>query len=91
MIQKCYTLLEYEVTVKKVQNKNVFSKEVVECLHLILFLASQRKVHGHTAKPELNRRITVDWVPLSATASKVCDIGLKKEHWNSIEMLILHP
>jgi hypothetical protein len=56
--------LEYEVTVKKVENKTAFFGEVVECMHLIFWSGSQRRVHCHTAKSELNQRVTINWVPL---------------------------
>jgi hypothetical protein len=49
--------------VKKVENKTVFFKEMVECLQLIFWPGSQRRIHCHTAKPELNRRVATDWVP----------------------------
>jgi hypothetical protein len=52
------------VTVKKVENKIVYYEEIVECRHLIFWSRSQRRVHCHTAKPESNRRVTVDRVPL---------------------------
>jgi hypothetical protein len=45
-------------------NKVAFSKETVECLHLILWPGSKRKVHCHTAKLETNRRVTIDRVSL---------------------------
>jgi hypothetical protein len=54
----------YEVTVKKVENKIVYYKETVECLHLILWPRSQRRVQCHTAKPEPNQRVRINQVPL---------------------------
>jgi hypothetical protein len=51
-------------TVKKVENKIVYYKETVECVHLIFWSRSQKKVHCHTAKPELNWRVTIDQIPL---------------------------
>jgi hypothetical protein len=41
-----------------------FSKETVECLHLIFWPGSPRRVHCRTAKPEPNRRVTIDRDPL---------------------------
>jgi hypothetical protein len=61
---ECDTLREYEVTAKKVENKTAFSKEPVECLHVIFWPGSQRRFHCHTAKPEPNQRATIVWVPL---------------------------
>jgi hypothetical protein len=50
--------------VKKVENSVVYYKEMVEFLYLIFWPGSQRRVHCHTAKPEPNRRVTIDRVPL---------------------------
>jgi hypothetical protein len=54
--------------VKKKENKTVFSKETVECLHVIFWPGSQRRFHCHTAKLEPNWRVIIDWVPLLVTA-----------------------
>jgi hypothetical protein len=43
-MQRLNTLQEYEEIVKKVKNKIAFSKETVECLHLIFWSGSQRRV-----------------------------------------------
>jgi hypothetical protein len=56
----------YKVTVKKVGNTVVYYNKTVECLHLIFWPRSQRRVHCHTAKLEPNRWVTIDWVPLLA-------------------------
>jgi hypothetical protein len=51
----------YELTVKwkiKLCNKKT------QCLHLIFWPRNQRRVHCHTAKPELNQSVTINWVPL---------------------------
>jgi hypothetical protein len=42
---------------KDVENKTVFSKKTVKCLHVSL-PGSQKRVHCHTAKPELSWRVT---------------------------------
>jgi hypothetical protein len=48
--------------VKKVENKIVYFKETMECLHLIFSARIQRRVHCHTAELDLNQRITMQWV-----------------------------
>jgi hypothetical protein len=48
----------------RIKQTFAFSKETVECLHLIFWPGSQRRVHCRTAKPEANRRVTIDRVPL---------------------------
>jgi hypothetical protein len=50
----------YKTAVKKVENKIVYYKETMECLHLIFWPKSQRRAHYHTEKPEPNRNITID-------------------------------
>jgi hypothetical protein len=59
-MSECDTLQKYEITVKKVENKTALSKETLECLRLKVCPGSQGKVHCHTAKPEPNRRVTID-------------------------------
>jgi hypothetical protein len=49
---------------KKVENKIVYYRETVECLHQIFWPKSQRGVHFHNAKLEPNQRVTIDYVPL---------------------------
>jgi hypothetical protein len=44
--------------VKKVGNKTMFSKETVECLHIVFWPGSHRGVLILTAKLEPNRKIT---------------------------------
>jgi len=46
--------------VKKLQNKIVYYKKTVECLHLIFWPGSQGRVYGHTAKFVPNCRVSVD-------------------------------
>jgi hypothetical protein len=38
--------------------------QAVECLHLIFWPGNQRRFHCHTAKPEPDRRVTINRVPL---------------------------
>jgi hypothetical protein len=63
------TLPECEVTVNKVENKTAFFKETVECLRLIFWPVSQRRVHYHAVKPEPNRRVTIGRAPLLGKSS----------------------
>jgi hypothetical protein len=62
----------YRVTVKKVENKIMYYKETAECLQLIFWPRSQRRVHYHTAKLKPNQRVTIDWVPLWAACAISC-------------------
>jgi hypothetical protein len=55
---------DFEVTVKKLENKVVYYKETVGSQHLIFWPGSQRRVHCHTAKPESDQRVSICWVPL---------------------------
>jgi hypothetical protein len=70
-VRKHCTSRKYEVMVKKVENKTVCSKQMVECPHLTLWPLNQRRVYCHTATPELNWRITIDQVPISATQQRI--------------------
>lgn len=42
----------------------------MKCLHLIFWPETQRRVHCHIAKPELNWRVTVNQVPLLELLAK---------------------
>jgi hypothetical protein len=53
-LNECFIYWTYKATVTKVENKIVDYRETVECPHLIFWQWSQRRVHCHTAKPELN-------------------------------------
>jgi hypothetical protein len=57
-------LKAYEITVKKMENVTVYYKETEVGWHLIFCLGSRRRDHRHIAKPEPNRRVTIDRVPL---------------------------
>jgi hypothetical protein len=53
-------LRQYEVTVKKAENKTTFSKETVECLHLIFWPGGRRMSLPHCkvgAESEDNNRL----------------------------------
>jgi hypothetical protein len=63
--------LTYKVTAKKVENKIVYYKETLECLHLIFWPRSLRRVHYYTSKLEPNRRVTI-----SQVAVNICDISI---------------
>jgi hypothetical protein len=56
----------HEVTVKKVENNTVYYKETVVYRHPIFFgkEVGGRGVHCHIAKPDPNRRVCTDRVPL---------------------------
>jgi hypothetical protein len=45
--------------VKNVENK-IACYEKMECLYLIFWPGSQRRVHCHIAELELNRRVTIN-------------------------------
>jgi hypothetical protein len=76
----------YEVTMKKMENKIVYYKETVECQHLIFWPGSQRRVHCHTAKTELNWRATIDRVP-----SLVKDTNYEASHCAVFSSPLLLP
>jgi hypothetical protein len=42
----------------------LFTKEMVECLHLIFWPGRQKRVPCHTTKLELNQTVRIYWVPL---------------------------
>jgi hypothetical protein len=50
--------------VRMLQNKIVYYKKTIECLHVICWAGSQGRVHCHTAKLELNRKVSFDEVTL---------------------------
>jgi hypothetical protein len=64
----------YQVIVKKLENKNLYNKEIFECQHLIFWPGSQGRVHCHTTKLEPNWRVSVDEVPLlvKSKSHKTC-------------------
>jgi hypothetical protein len=53
-LNECFIYWTNKATETKVENKIVDYRETVECPHLIFWPQSQRRVHCHTAKPDLN-------------------------------------
>jgi hypothetical protein len=62
----------YQVTVKKLENKIVHYKEIVQYQHLIFWPVRQGRFHCNTAKLEPNQRNSIGFPLRRSTGSEFC-------------------